>query len=48
MMQISKQVVDGEAKDALLASAAERSVAYGQEMLETVADYVARAKDSPD
>ncbi len=48
MMQISKQVVDGEAKDALLASAAERSVAYGQEMLETVADYVARAKDSLD
>ncbi len=41
MIQVSKNVVDGEAKDALLARASDRSLSYGEDLLETVADYVA-------
>lgn len=48
LIQVNKNTVDGEAKDALLRSAAERSVAFGEDLLETVADYVAQPENSPD
>ena len=48
MMQIARNVVDGEAKEDLLQRAATRSIAYGEDLLETVQDYVANNADRPD
>ncbi len=46
LIQVSREMIDGEAKDAMLAQAAEASLSYGESLLETVKDYVANIPET--
>jgi len=45
LIQVSREMVDGEAKETLLSQAAEASLSYGEGLLETVKDYVANQSE---
>lgn len=45
LIQVSREMLDGEAKEAMLARAAEASLSYGEDLLETVKDYLAKQSE---
>ena len=45
LIQVSREMVDGEAKEAMLSQAADASLSYGEGLLKTVKDYVANQSE---